>query len=367
MGTSSASSSLKFQPGMEFCVTKIDDLITDYFIVRPDNSVAVGELYRTYVGMVVVAANLLLILFLCSRPSLRRKYFLFTCVAIGDTFDGSYFLFPSLVRLYTMTTGTYTRPASFWDCLLRGNMIFRIFGTEFVGVNMFLLSLERIIAVGLPFFYRTYFKTWTRFAMAGVGLLFCLLNVAVMYVTAYLDDRTTTQADYYCGISGSVVPVFALYHQYLNILTQGSSCVLSFCAYGYALYSKKKLGLDTSKDMAQIRPVLVSSCIACVLIIANNVVYLLKNFSTLGVTKDTQNIVVTWSPAVFQVYKFALYLMTSKEMRMSLKRIVMDETTMVGEVTRFPRGSQNGFQNKNATITAVTVASAASAFNRVTK
>ncbi|CAJ0565983.1 unnamed protein product, partial [Mesorhabditis spiculigera] len=359
MGTSSASSSLKFKPGMEFCVTKIGDLITDYFIVRPDDSVAVGELYRTYVGMVVVAANLLLILFLCSRPSLRRKYFLFTCVAIGDTFDGSYFLFPSLVRLYTMTTGTYTRPASFWDCLLRGNMIFRIFGTEFVGVNMFLLSLERIIADLL--------QNLDPLRYGGRWAAFCLLNVAAMYVTAYLDDRTTTQVDYYCGISGSVVPVFALYHQYLNILTQGSSCVLSFCAYGYALYSKKKLGLDTSKDMAQIRPVLVSSCIACVLIIANNVVYLLKNFSTLGVTKDTQNIVVTWSPAVFQVYKFALYLMTSKEMRMSLKRIVMDETTMVGEVTRFPRGSQNGFQNKNATITAVTVASAASAFNRVTK
>ncbi|CAJ0962302.1 unnamed protein product, partial [Mesorhabditis belari] len=340
---------------------QITEAISTNYIVKPNPAVAIGELYRTYVGMVVISANLLLILFLTSRPNLRKKYFLFTCVAIGDTFDGSYFLFPSLNRLYKMTTGTYYQTTTFWDCVQRGNMAFRIFGTEFVGVNMFLLSLERVLAVGFPFFYRARFNTKFRLLLAFIGLIFCLINQGAMYLTSYLYDGNETQSDYYCGISGSVTDGFALYHQNLNIVTQVASFLLSLFAYGYAMYSKKKMGLDTSKDIAAIRPVLVSSCIACILIIANNIVYILKNFTNSGVTVGTQNIVVTWSPAVFQVYKFALYLMTSKEMRMSLKRLVLDESGIHGPrmVSQTPIITPN-----KPTLSAITVASAANAFTK---
>ncbi|KIH53724.1 hypothetical protein ANCDUO_16141 [Ancylostoma duodenale] len=51
-------------------------------------------------------------------------------------------------------------------------------------------------------------------------------------------------------------------------------------------------------------------------------VYIIKNFVRLDITEAQQDYVVTYSSAVLQVSKFALYLLTGQEFRDCLRKVI---------------------------------------------
>ncbi|ETN74829.1 hypothetical protein NECAME_12728 [Necator americanus] len=79
-----------------------------------------------------------------------------------------------------------------------------------------------------------------------------------------------------------------------------------------------------AREMSSIKPILV--------------IYILKNFAELDITKSQQNYVVTYSSAVFQVSKFALYILTGQEFRDCLRNVIKDkncseQTVFVNQVS----------------------------------
>ncbi|KHJ82114.1 hypothetical protein OESDEN_18194, partial [Oesophagostomum dentatum] len=77
------------------------------FIARPNSTTLSEENIRILVGCGVVISNLLLLVFLNSRPTMRRRYVFFSLVSIGDIMDGTYLIFPSFMRIAEMAAGTF--------------------------------------------------------------------------------------------------------------------------------------------------------------------------------------------------------------------------------------------------------------------
>ncbi|KAK5965274.1 hypothetical protein GCK32_021436, partial [Trichostrongylus colubriformis] len=78
---------------------------------------------------------------------MRRRYVFFTLISIGDILDGSYLIYPSIMRLAQMAAGTFFTGTSLWGCASRGYMVFRIYGTELVSLTMLTMSAEKVFAV----------------------------------------------------------------------------------------------------------------------------------------------------------------------------------------------------------------------------
>ncbi|VDM75324.1 unnamed protein product [Strongylus vulgaris] len=187
---------------VEDVVYSHSSFLQSQFIVRPDSTTVSEEQVRILMGCLIVMSNLLLLIFLNSRASMRRRYIFFTLVSIGDILDGTYLIYPSIMRIGQMATGTFSGGTSLWGCASRGYMVFRIYGTELISVSMLIMSAEKAIAVLFIVPYRRYATNKARFITAAVCLLVCLFSLGTMFCTSYFDNRAEVQEDKYCGISG---------------------------------------------------------------------------------------------------------------------------------------------------------------------
>ncbi|KAK6739783.1 hypothetical protein RB195_008339 [Necator americanus] len=234
-----------------------------------------------------------------------------------------------------MAAGTFTGGTSLWGCASRGYMVFRIYGTELVSLTMLIMAAEKVFAVLFTVIYRRYATNRARFSAAFACLLICLLSLITMFLTSYFDPRVSVQEDKYCGISGSVVEEFAQFHQFFNLSCQIGGFLGSAFAFLVARSITKQAN---AREMSSIKPILVVSFISCIVISSNNIIYILKNFAELDITKSQQNYVVTYSSAVFQVSKFALYILTGQEFRDCLRNVIKDkncseQTVFVNQVS----------------------------------
>ncbi|KAK5979439.1 hypothetical protein GCK32_017556 [Trichostrongylus colubriformis] len=152
-----------------------------------------------------------------------------------------------------------------------------------------------------------------------------------MFLTSYFDPRKQVQDDLYCGISGSTVEGFATFHQFFNLSCQIGGFLASAFAF---LFARKITKQANAREINAIRPILVVSFISCIVISSNNIIYILKNVVKLDITKTQQNYVVTYSSAVFQVSKFALYILSGQEFRDCLKRVLNDRSCTEIQRTR---------------------------------
>ncbi|CAJ0599766.1 unnamed protein product [Cylicocyclus nassatus] len=154
-----------------------------------------------------------------------------------------------------------------------------------------------------------------------------------MFLTSYLDSRTEVQDDKYCGVSGSVTEGFAQFHQFFNLSCQFGG----FLGSGFAYIVARRLTRQAqSKEITSIKPILVVNFISCIVRSSSNIIYILKNFLDLDITKSQQNYAVTYSSAVFQVSKFVLYILTGQEFRDYLRKMINDKSdldTTVAKVT----------------------------------
>ncbi|KAL6728428.1 hypothetical protein Aduo_010202 [Ancylostoma duodenale] len=291
-------------------------------IVRPNTTTVSEEQIRIFVGCVIFLSNMLLLVFLNSRATMRRRYIFFTLVGIGDILDGAYLIYPSIMRIAEMASGTFSGGISLWGCARKGYMVFRIYGTELVSLTMLVMAAEKVFAVLFTIVYRRYATNRARFTAALICLLVCLVSLITMFLTSYFDPRADVQEDKYCGISGSVVEGFAQFHQFFNLSCQIGAFLGSAFAFLVARSLTKQANV---KEISSIKPVLVVSFISCVVISSSNIIYILKNFVKLDITKTQQNYVVTYSSAVFQVSKFALYMLTGQEFRDCLRKVINDK------------------------------------------
>lgn len=289
---------------------------------------------RIFVGCAIVVSNLLLLVFLNSRAGMRRRYIFFSLVSIGDILDGFYLVYPSIARLTEMSSGTFDGGTSLWGCIQRGYVISRIFGTELVSLTMLTMAVEKVFAVLFTVHYRRYATEKVRLTAAIGCVAFCTGSTIVMVLTSYFDSRTVVQEDKYCGISGSAAEGFATFHQFFNLSCQ----VGAFLGSAFAFVVARKLTKQASaKEINAIKPILVVSFISCIVISSSNIIYILKNVVKLDITKTQQNYVVTYSSAVFQVSKFALYILTGQEFREGLRKVIKDRSCTEGNTQAFTR------------------------------
>ncbi|RCN31450.1 hypothetical protein ANCCAN_22760 [Ancylostoma caninum] len=206
---------------------------------------------------------------------------------------------------------------------------------------MLVMAAEKVFAVMFTIVYRRYATNRARFTAALTCLLVCLLSLITMFLTSYFDPREEVQEDKYCGISGSVVEGFAQFHQFFNLSCQVPKSprlplvnvefglcfqIGAFLGSAFAFLVARSLTKQANvKEISSIKPVLVVSFISCIVISSSNIIYILKNFVKLNITKTQQNYVVTYSSAVFQVSKFALYMLTGQEFRDCLRKVINDK------------------------------------------
>ncbi|CAI4231447.1 unnamed protein product [Auanema sp. JU1783] len=299
------------------------------YMVVPDSETVESEHVRIYVGLFMVICNLILFLFLNSRKVMRDKYLYFSLICVGDMLDGGYLIYPSITRLMEMSSGVYYERISLWGCALKMNMLFRVFGPELVATTMLIMSLEKLGAVYFPIKYRVYISQGYRTYVSLLCVTLPLIALIVMFITSFLDDEIV-KSDRYCGVSGSVTPDFALFHQYYNIICQVGGFIASATAFITAKIIMKDANI---KELNSIQPILVVSFISCVLLTSSSIIYILMNFFGLSITKAHQNIFVTYGNAAFQSLKFLLYLLTGKEFRDSFKAIIYGSRNSVAEQT----------------------------------
>ncbi|RCN39312.1 hypothetical protein ANCCAN_14750 [Ancylostoma caninum] len=224
---------------------------------------------------------------------MRRRYIFFTLVGIGDILDGTYLIYPSIMRVAEMASGTFSGGTSLWGCASKGYMVFRIYGTELVSLTMLVMAAEKVFAVMFTIVYRRYATNRARFTAALTCLLVCLLSLITMFLTSYFDPREEVQEDKYCGISGSVVEGFAQFHQFFNLSCQIGAFLGSAFAFLVARSLTKQANV---KEISSIKPVLVVSFISCIVISSSNI-----------------------------VSKFALYMLTGQEFRDCLRKVINDK------------------------------------------
>ncbi|KAL6728652.1 hypothetical protein Aduo_010404 [Ancylostoma duodenale] len=251
--------------------------------------------------------------------TMRRRYIFFTLVAVGDILDGMYLIYPSIMRIIEKANGTFWGGISLWECICKGYMVFRIYGTELASLTMFIMAVEKAFAVSFTMTYRRYATDKARFAAALSCLLVCLLCLIIMFLTSYFDPREVVQDDKYCGISGSVVEGFAQFHQFFNLLCQ----IGAFLGSAFAFFVARNIRKHANKgELSSIQPILVVSFISCIVTSSDNIVYILKHVAKINIAEALQNYVVTYSSSAFQVSKFALYLLTGQEFRDSLRKLI---------------------------------------------
>ncbi|WKX99630.1 hypothetical protein Q1695_014482 [Nippostrongylus brasiliensis] len=320
--SSSTSTCNSSSDDAEGLIYSLSDYLKSTYTARPNLTTVSEEQIRIFVGCVIVITNMLLLVFLNSRATMRRRYIFFTSVAIGDIFDGFYLVYPSINRLVEMASGTFDTDTSLWDCARKGYMVFRIFGTELVSITMLIMTSEKVLAVLFTVHYRRYATDRVRFCGALGCLVICLASLTTMFLTSYFDPRKVVQTDQYCGVSGSAVEGFATFHQFFNLSCQISAFLGSAFAFIVARNLTKQAN---AKEINSIKPIVVVSLISCVVISSSNIIYILKNVVKLDITKSQQNYVVTYSSAIFQVSKFALYILTGQEFRDCLRKVIKDK------------------------------------------
>ncbi|EYC27105.1 hypothetical protein Y032_0009g528 [Ancylostoma ceylanicum] len=274
------------------------------FITNTECTTISEQQVRIIVGCAIVSSNLLLLVFLNTRSTMRHRYIFLTLVSIGDILDGTYLIYPSAMRIVEIAYGTFYGGTSLWECARKGYMVFRIYGTELASLTMLVMAAEQACAVSFTMIYRTYGTDRARFTAALACLLVCLLSLITMFLTSYFDPRKQVQEDKYCGVSGSVVEGFAQFHQFFNLSCQISAFFGSSFAYLVARYLTNHA---TVRNLNSILPIVVVSFISCIVNSSSNIVYILKNFVKLHITKTQQNYVVTYSSAVFQVSTSSLF------------------------------------------------------------
>ncbi|RCN36296.1 hypothetical protein ANCCAN_17839 [Ancylostoma caninum] len=125
-----------------------------------------------------------------------------------------------------------------------------------------------------------------------------------MFLTSYFDPRQAVQDDKYCGISGRYK-------------------IGAFSGSAFAFFVARNIRKHANKgELSSIQPILVVSFISCIVTSSDNIVYILKHVAKIDIAEALQNYVVTYSSSAFQVSKFALYLLTGKEFRDCLRKVI---------------------------------------------
>ncbi|CAJ0599956.1 unnamed protein product, partial [Cylicocyclus nassatus] len=307
-------------------------------IARLNSTTIAKQQVRIFVGCLIINTNVLLLVFLNSRPTMRGRYVFYTLMSIGDIVDGAYFIYPSAIRIGEMAKGTFlggdtalslkkvmndfASGLSLWECASRCYIVFRIFGSELVSLSLLVMAAEKIFAVLSGRAYRLYATPVSRFATAAICLLVCLISILTMFLTSYLDSHTEPQDNKYCGISGSVTEGFAKFHNFLNLSCQ----IGGFLGSGFAYILTGRLAKQAQlKEMKSIKPILVVSFVSCSVTCSDDIIYILKNFLKLDITESQHDFVVTYSSALFQVSKFVLYILTGEEFRDYLLKMINDK------------------------------------------
>ncbi|KAL6728654.1 hypothetical protein Aduo_010405 [Ancylostoma duodenale] len=200
---------------------------------------------------------------------MRWRYIFFSLVAIGDILDGTYLIYPTIMRIAEVDAGTFSQEVSLWGCTSKGYMMLRIYGTELVSLTMLVMATEKVFAVFLPIIY-------------------------------------------------SVVRGFSQFHHLFNLLCQIGAFLGSTVVFLVARYFRKQAN---KKELISIQPILAVSFISCIVMSSNYIIYILKQFLKFDITKAQQHGVVTYSSALLQVSKFALYILAGREFRKRLGNI----------------------------------------------
>ncbi|EYC27108.1 hypothetical protein Y032_0009g529 [Ancylostoma ceylanicum] len=243
----------------------------DHFIytVPFDSTTTSNEKIRVYLGCGIVLSNLLLLVFLNFRTAMRWRYIFYSLVAIGDILDGVYLIYPTLKRMAEIEAGTFSEEISLWGCTSKGYMMLRIYGTELASLTMLVMAAEKLFAVFLPLTY-------------------------------------------------SVVKGFSQFHHLFNLTCQIGAFLGSTVVFLVARNFRKHAN---EKELISIQPILAVSFISCIVMSSNYIIYVLKHFLKINITKTQQHSVVTYSSALLQVSKFALYILAGREFRDCLGKI----------------------------------------------
>ncbi|CAB3403731.1 unnamed protein product [Caenorhabditis bovis] len=226
-------------------------------------------------GIFVIIPNSICCLVFNSTKEFRQRFSFFTMLIIGDITNGLSFILSGIGRLTLLDSRDFFNPAESFDCLTKHLWpIFLLLGGQLPATFTILLTVERVLAVSRPSWYRVQWTHSKRFHLTVLALLFCAtLNVIALLVALWAPFKNPDQI---CAVMNSTGIIYGTVH-YIWI---AFSYFIAFAITSYLFFrSFKSKFLNVVERRKQIS-VLCLSGIGVLLVSIPNIVLVVDEFRT---------------------------------------------------------------------------------------
>ncbi|KAK0418998.1 hypothetical protein QR680_013896 [Steinernema hermaphroditum] len=187
-------------------------------------------------GTIAILANILNIFIFLINKEMRKKYVIFIALDVGELINGLSYVLTAIGRGSSLLDGTFGVPITVHECFFERYWVHSlIVGTELPALVTTAISIERILAVRRPIFYKRVATMKTRILILVVVTFIQLGFLSTAAISAYhnVTEHKTRQ----CFIITSTASFFSTFHFSFVILAY----VISFVSLLITFVFHKKL------------------------------------------------------------------------------------------------------------------------------
>lgn len=218
------------------------------------------------------------------------------------------------------TADYYNSPLSPWDCAMKFYAVFQIIGSELPAVASLTISIERILAVQLPYWYRAVFKSHHRIGLLLLCILFCVISLITYFLTV-LSWQTKAVPWGNCALTYSSDPIYNRVHQILVLITQITASGVSIFAFYRARKSSRGVGA-MRKEVQSTKPILAVSLLSVALVTLPQLYLLSLRFFGLQVFGYFLYVILML-PCINSFMNFFIYIWLKAEFRKRLISLLL--------------------------------------------
>jgi hypothetical protein len=214
----------------------------------------------------------------------------------------------------------YYAPMSPWDCAKKFYAVFQIIGVQLPDIASLMISIERVLAVSLPFWYRAKFNARHRFGLFFASILMCTISLMIYFLTVFPLQEKNIQSGY-CALTYSSNLLYNKMHQYSTVIIQ----VAAFSLSSFAFIQARRNSIAVAamrKEIKSVKPILIVSFLSVILVTVPQIY--LSSLRIFGVVIVDLRILLSilLLPCINSFLNFFVYLWLMKEFRSEVWKIL---------------------------------------------
>lgn len=179
-------------------------------------------------GTVVILLNLAIIAILLKRKSLLKKSAFIFGLAVADFMEGLGLVVGGISKILRTLDGSILQQVHPSACM-KETIVVVLFGIQLPGVMLFMIGIERFIAIH---YFKWYYKKWTNktsWLAALFGYLFCIVSILVSVLLANLKPDKSRTTLFCIGLS-VVGPEYMFFNFFVSIFGGLIAALMTFVA-----------------------------------------------------------------------------------------------------------------------------------------